>query len=44
MIDIGLTAAVGKLSTGGQLWEEVARDGVAVYGVPLEELRGMADA
>ncbi|MDE0318402.1 MAG: helix-turn-helix domain-containing protein [Acidimicrobiaceae bacterium] len=44
VIDIGLTAAVGKLSDGGQLWEEIARDGVAIFGTSLQELRDMADA
>lgn len=44
VIDIGLTAAVGKLSDGGQLWEDIARDGVAIFGTSLQELRDMADA
>lgn len=44
VIDIGLTAAVGRLSDGGQLWKEIASDGVAIFGVSLEELRDMADA
>ena len=43
-IDIGLTMAVEKLSDGGQLWEEIARDGVAIFGVSLEELRDIAHA
>ena len=44
VIDIGLTAAVGKLSDGGQLWEDIARDGVSIFGTSLQELRDMADA
>ena len=44
VIDIGLTAAVGKLSDGGQLWEDIARDGVVIFGTSLQELRDMADA
>lgn len=43
VIDIDLTAAVGKLSDGGPLWEDIARDGVAIFGTSLQELRDMAD-
>lgn len=44
VIQIGLTAAVGKLSDGGHLWEEIARDGTAIFGASLDELRDTADA
>ena len=44
VIEVGLTAAVEKLSDGGHVWEEIARDGVAVFGASLDELRDMADA
>ena len=44
VIEIGLTTAVEKLSDGGQVWEEIARDGVAIFGASPDELRDMADA
>ena len=27
---------------GGHVWEEIARDGVAIFGASLDELRDMA--
>ncbi len=44
IIEVGLSAAVEKLSDGGHVWEEIARDGSAIYGASLDELRDMADA
>ena len=44
VVEAGLSRAIEKLSNGGPLWEEVARDGVAIFGANLNELRGMSDA
>ena len=44
VVEAGLSRAIEKLSNGGHLWEEVARDGVAIFGANLNELRGMSDA
>lgn len=39
VIEIGLSEVIEKLSSGGQLWRDVARDGVVVHGATLDELR-----
>ena len=44
VVEAGLSRAIEKLSNGGHLWEEVARDGVAIFGANLNELRDMSDA
>lgn len=44
VIETGNADAAAKLSNGGALWEEIARDGVVVFGATLDELRNGADA
>ena len=44
VIEIGLASAIEKLTSGGPLWTEIARDGLVVHGVTINELREMADA
>ena len=44
VIEAGAAEAAAKLSEGGPLWEEVARDGVVLFGATLDELLGMAEA
>ena len=43
-IEIGLASAIEKLTSGGPLWTEIARDGLVVHGATINELREMADA
>ncbi len=40
VLDIDQTEVRAKLSSRSPLWRDVARDGVVVYGVALDELRG----
>ncbi len=40
VIEIGRSEAIEKLSSRGQLWRDVAREGVVVQGATLDELRG----
>lgn len=44
VIEINLTSAIDKLSSGERLWEEVARDGVMVCGASLNELKNLSHA
>ncbi|MCY4516470.1 MAG: nucleotidyltransferase domain-containing protein [Acidimicrobiaceae bacterium] len=44
VIEVGLTAAVEKLSHGGQVWDEISRDGVSVFGASLDRLRDLINA
>ena len=43
VIEIELASAVEKLTSGGPLWTEIARDGRVVHGAPINELREMAN-
>jgi predicted nucleotidyltransferase len=40
VIEIGRSEAIEKLSSRGQLWRDVGREGVVVQGATLDELRG----
>ncbi|MEE9415426.1 MAG: nucleotidyltransferase domain-containing protein [Acidimicrobiales bacterium] len=44
VIETGKFEVGEKLRSGGQLWRDVARDGVVVYGATLDELRGSVRA
>ena len=44
IIETGAAEAAVELSSGGPLWEEIARDGVVLFGATLDELRNLADA
>ena len=44
VIETAAAEAAAKLSSGGPLWEEIARDGVVLSGATLNELRSKADA
>ena len=43
VIEVARSGIEGKLSDGGQLWQEIARDGVVIFGAKLHELGGKAD-
>lgn len=44
VIEIGRAEAIERLSSGGQLWRDVVREGVVVHGATLDELRGVVRA
>ena len=44
VIEVNLSSAIEKLSSGDQLWEEIARDSVVVYGLSLNELQSVVRA
>ncbi len=44
VIETGRSEAHQKLSSRGQLWRDVVRDGVVVHGATLDELRGTVRA
>jgi len=44
VIEIGRSDAIEKLSSGSQLWQDIARDGVVVHGASIEELRAAVHA
>jgi predicted nucleotidyltransferase len=44
MLDVGRSEVIGKLADRASVWQDVARDGVVVHGVALEELREGARA
>ncbi|MDE0700011.1 MAG: helix-turn-helix domain-containing protein [Acidimicrobiaceae bacterium] len=44
VIEINVKNVIEKLASDEQLWEEVARDGVAVHGTPLNELHILSHA
>jgi len=39
VIEVGLANAVEKLTSGGPLWTEIARDGLTVHGATINQLR-----
>lgn len=39
ILEVGLSEVRSKLSSRAQLWSDVRRDGVAVHGVEIDELR-----
>lgn len=44
VIEIKLANAIESLSGSGRLWEQVARDGIAVQGASVDELRALSHA
>jgi predicted nucleotidyltransferase len=44
VIEIGKSEAGEKLSSNGQLWRDIVRDGVVVHGATIDELRGLVHA